>query len=264
MRALIGCYPHLAVAGFHRYSTYRSAAVAALTTNSAFGLMRIAVLFGVLGARQEVAGYDAGSIASYVWLGQGLLGVIMLWGGHELADRVRSGDVAIDLSRPWNLQFALLAEEFGRAGFAVLIRFVPPMLIGSLLFDLRWPQRTQTWALFALSVVLAVAMSFAMRFLLSLSAFWLLDARGITAMYGILGGIVSGLTVPLAFFPDWAQDALWWTPFPSLLQNTIDVFIERGDPLPLLAHQALWTVVLLVVGQFVQRAAERKLVIQGG
>ncbi|MCP3800301.1 ABC-2 family transporter protein [Allokutzneria sp. A3M-2-11 16] len=264
MRALIGCYPHLAVAGFHRYSTYRSAAVAALTTNTAFGLMRIAVLFSVLGSRQQVAGYDAASIASYVWLGQGLLGVVILWGGHELADRVRSGDVAVDLARPWNLQFALLAEDYGRAGFAMLIRFVPPMLIGGMLFDLRWPQQEHTWALFALSIVLAVAMSFAIRFLLSLSAFWLLDARGVTAMYGLLGGIFSGLTVPLAFFPDWAYDALWWTPFPSLLQNTIDVFVERGSPLPLLAHQALWTVGLLVIGQLALRAAERKLVVQGG
>ncbi|MFB9904628.1 ABC transporter permease [Allokutzneria oryzae] len=264
MRGLLGCYPHLAVAGFRRYSTYRSAALAALTTNSAFGLMRIAVLLGVLGSQSEVAGYDSGRIASYVWLGQGLLGVILLWGGHELTERVRSGDVAIDLSRPWNLQLALLAEDYGRAGFAMLIRFVPPMTIGALLFDLHWPQRASTWALFGLSVVLAVTMSFAMRFLLSLSAFWLLDARGVQAMYGILGGIVSGLTVPLAFFPDWAQAALWWTPFPSLLQNTIDVFVERGDPFLLLAHQTLWTVMILAVGQFALRAAERKLVVQGG
>ena len=148
------------------------------------------------------AGYDAASVSTFVWLGQGLLAVVLLWGDPELSQRVRTGDVAIDLARPWNLQFALLAGDLGRAGHALLWRFLPPVAFGALLLPFRWPTSPGTLVLFAVAVVLAVALSSTVRFLVELTAFWLLDARGVRSLCGVVGGVLSGLTVPLAFFPD--------------------------------------------------------------
>ena len=84
--------------------------------------------------------------------------------------------------------------------------------------------------LFVVSTLLGTVVSFGIRFLLNLSAFWLLDARGVLAVWGTVGGLLSGLILPLAWFPAWAQAALAWTPFPALFQTPIDVFTERGDP----------------------------------
>jgi ABC-2 type transport system permease protein len=252
------------MAGFRRYSSYRQATVAGTVTNTVFGLMRVAVLLAALGSRAQLAGYDQASAVTYVWLGQGLLAVVLLWGDQDLAERVRTGDVVVDLSRPWNLQVARFAEDLGRAGYAVLGRFLPPMLIGILFFPFRWPKHTITWALFALSVLLAVMASFAIRFLIDLSAFWLLEVRGVGGVYRIVAGVLSGLVVPLAFFPDWARTALWFTPFPDILQSSIDVFVERGSALWLIAHQLASALVLLAIGHFMLRRAERKLVVQGG
>ena len=240
------------------------AAVAGTITNTVFGLMRVSVLLAALSGRPGLAGYDPAAVVTYVWLGQGLLSVTLLWGNQDLADRVRSGDIAVDLSRPWNLQAARLAEDLGRAGYAMLGRFLPPMTIGILFFPFRWPRHGITWLLFALSVLLAVVASFSIRFLIDLTAFWLLDVRGIARLYGISAGVFSGLVVPLAFFPDWARTALWFTPFPALMQSCIDVFIERGPALGLFAHQLASVLVLLTLGRFMLHHAERKLVVQGG
>jgi ABC-2 type transport system permease protein len=81
-------------------------------------------------------------------------------------------------------------------------------------------------------------------------------------------GVLAGLYFPLRFLPDWAAVTLWVaTPLPGLLQTPIDVFLERDRPAlqaGLVALQAVWTAVLLVVCRIVQRRAERKLVAQGG
>jgi ABC-2 type transport system permease protein len=257
-------YPRLARAGFRRHSTYLAAGIAGLFTNTVFGLLRVAVLLAVVGQGGQVAGYDAASAATYVWLGQGLLAVVLLWGDGELGERVRTGDVAIDLARPWDLQAALLAGDLGRAWHAALLRFVPPVAFGALVFAFRWPSGVGTWAVFAVSVLLAVVISFALRFLLDLAAFWLLDARGIRGFYGVASGVLCGLTIPLAFFPDGMRTALYATPFPALLQTPIDVFTERGSAALLLGHQLLWAVVLIAVGRFVLSRATRRLVVQGG
>ena len=64
-----------------------------------------------IGASDE----DLAAAVTYVWLGQGLLGVVLLWGDTELSRRIRSGDVVVDLGRPWDLQLALLCTDLGRA-----------------------------------------------------------------------------------------------------------------------------------------------------
>lgn len=257
-------YLHLVRAGFRRHSTYLAASLAGLFTNTVFGLLRVAVLLAVVAPTGSTAGYDAADTGTFVWLGQGLLAVVLLWPDRELALRVRSGDVAIDLARPWNLQTALLAQDIGRAGHAVLVRLAPPVAFGALVLPFRWPQSPWSVLLFAVSTVLAVVLSFAVRFLLDLSTFWLLDSRGVTTVYAALTGLLCGLTVPIAFFPDALRTALYTTPFPGMLQTPIDMFSERGSAAALLAHQVLWASLLLAAGQLVLARATRKLVVQGG
>ncbi|WP_232663858.1 ABC transporter permease [Pseudonocardia sp. TRM90224] len=257
-------YPQLVRAGFRRYATYRQAMLAGLFTNILFGLLRAAVLAAVLAGRGTVGGYDLATALTYVWVGQGLLVAVLIWGDQELSRRIRSGDVVIDLGRPWDLQAAMLAADLGRAGVAVLLRLLPPVAFGAIFFPFRFPEHAHTWLLFAVSLVLAVVVSFGIRFLLNLSAFWMLEARGLIAMWGIAAGVLSGLVVPIAWYPAWAQAALWWTPFPALFQSPIDVFTERGDALAVLGHQVAWLVVLCAVGRLVLARGARRLVVQGG
>jgi ABC-2 type transport system permease protein len=259
-------WPYLLLvrAGFRRHSTYLTASLAGLFTNTVFGLLRVAVLLAVVEQTGRAAGYDAGSVSAFVWLGQGLLAVVLLWGDGELAERVRTGDVAIDMSRPWNLQLALLAMDVGRAGHAVLFRFVPQVAIGALLFPFRWPAHWWTFPLFVGSVLLAIVISAQLRFMLDLTAFWLLDVRGMRSVYNAVGGLLSGLTVPLAFFPDAVRAAVYATPMPAILQTPIDVFTERDGVGWLLAGQLFWAVALLAAARFVLARATRKLVVQGG
>jgi ABC-type uncharacterized transport system permease subunit len=48
-------------------------------------------------------------------VGLGLLSVVAFWGWNELADRIRSGDVAADLLRPVPPVTSYLAADLGRA-----------------------------------------------------------------------------------------------------------------------------------------------------
>lgn len=264
MRAGIGVYGRLVAAGFRRWSSYRVAAFAGLATNLVFGFMRCAVLLTVFADAAKVAGYDATAAVTFVWVGQGLIDVVLAWGNAELAERVRSGDIAIDLVRPWDLQAAALAEDLGRAGFSMIVRFLPPMAVGAVFYGLRLPGTATGWAAFALGLLLAVVVSFGVRFLVGLSAFWLLDWRGVFGLYIALSGLLAGLILPIGMFPGWARVAVWCTPFPALMQVPADLLVGRGSPWPLLAHQVAWAAALLWLGRVVLRRAVRVLVVQGG
>jgi ABC-2 type transport system permease protein len=260
----------LAWSGFRRYATYRQATIAGSFTNVVFGFLRcyvlLAVAAAVVGGRP--GGYDATQLATYVWVGQGLLSVVALWGWTELADRIRTGDVAADLLRPVPPVTSYLAADLGRAGHGMLTRFVPPLVVGFLFFPLYVPARWYTVPLFAVSVVLAVVASFACRFLVNATAYWLHDGRGPIMLWTLSAGVLAGLYFPLRLLPDWLTVTLWVaTPFPGLMQTPLDVLVERDGPAlqgALVALQAVQCVVLLAVCAVVQRRAERKLVVQGG
>jgi ABC-2 type transport system permease protein len=260
----------LAGAGFRRYSTYRQATVASTFTNSVFGFLRCYVLLAALaGTGVGVAGgYDARQIATYCWASQGLIGVVMLWGWNDLADRIRSGDVMADLLRPLHPVTSYLAADLGRAVYAALTRFAVPILVGAIFFDLYVPRRPLTYPLFVVSVALGVAVSFGVRYLLNTVAYWLLDVRGVNMAWAFASTVLAGLAFPLHFLPSWAVWSIWLaTPFPSILQAPLDVLVERAPPVQLVgvvAGQAAWAVALIGLCWYVQRRAERKLVIQGG
>jgi ABC-2 type transport system permease protein len=262
--ALIGA---ITASGFRRFATYRQATVAAFTTNIMFGFLRTFVLLAVAGGG-VVAGYSGSQLLTYVWTGQGLIGVVMLWGWTDLADRIRTGDVVTDLLRPLHPVVNYLAADFGRAGYAMIFRFLPPLLAGAIFFDLYRPAEVVTYPLFALSVLLAVVVCFGCRYLVNACAYWLLDTRGVNQAWVFLSGLMSGLYVPIRFLPDWAVALLWFgTPGPSFFQAPLDVLIEHdvlAVRLGMIGVQALWAALLLWLCYVVQRRAERKLVIQGG
>jgi viologen exporter family transport system permease protein len=262
-------YLALAAAGFRRYATYRQAMLAAVVTNSVFGFLRFAVMLAVLDAgARTVAGYDEPQLATFVWAGQGLIGVVLLWAPPDLAERIRTGDVVTDLLRPIDPVWQQLAADLGRAGYAAYTRFVVPVVTGALLFQLYAPKRVITYALFACSALLATIVCFGCRYLVNAAAYWLLDARGPNTLWTLASGLLGGIYFPVWFFPDAMAAALIvGTPFPSVIQIPLDVLVERGSAgrqLALLAVQAGWVVAILALCRWVQACGERKLVIQGG
>jgi ABC-2 type transport system permease protein len=77
----------------------------------------------------------------------------------------------------------------------------------------------------------------------------------------------SGQVVPIAFFPDWLVVIAWALPFAAMVQAPIEVWLGHAEGLELvglLALQAFWAGVLLLLGRTVFAAGLRKLVIQGG
>ena len=262
-------YLALATAGFRRYATYRQATAAAAVTNSVFGFLRCAIVFAVVDAGSRVvAGYDAPQLATFVWVGQGLIGTVLIWAPTDFADRIRSGEVVTDLLRPIDPVWQQLAGDFGRAAHALFTRLLVPIAVGALFFRLHWPARPATFVLFALSVVMATVVCFGCRFLVNAAAYWLLDARGPHLGWMLTSGFFGGLYFPLWFLPDAVATALIVaTPFPSIIQLPLDVLVERGSlahQLELLAVQASWIVLMLALCRWVQARGERKLVIQGG
>ncbi|MPY63442.1 ABC transporter permease [Streptomyces spongiae] len=260
-------YVAVAAGGFRRYATYRAATAAGVFTNTVFGFILAYTYIALWAEKPHLGGYDEAQALTYVWVGQAMFAVMVLGSNGfeaDLIERIRTGDIAIDLYRPADLQAWWLAADTGRALFQLLGRGVFPMACGALFFDLALPTDLLTWAACLVAIALGTVVSFAIRYIVALCAFWLMDGAGAMQLTWLGGMFFSGMLLPLNVFPGALGELARLLPWSALLQAPADVLMGEADPLSTFAFQAGWAVVLLAVGRMIQSAATRRVVVQGG
>jgi ABC-2 type transport system permease protein len=214
-----------------------------------------------------VRGLSAEDLATFAFISQGLIMVVGVFGDTELSERIKTGDVVVDLYRPADLQLWWLATWLGKSSFHVLSRGIPPMLLGAIAFDLNWPEVWWHWLVFALSIVLACLVGFAVRFCSAIVTFWLLDSRGVDQAVTFTIGFFAGMLLPISLFPAQVETVARMLPFASMVQLPAELFLGIHSPSAIawtLGQQALWAVALLAAGRAMVATATRKVVIQGG
>lgn len=259
-------YVEVAKRSFQRQLAYRTATLAGLTTNAFWGCLRSFLFLGLYNAASQSVIWNVQEAIDYVWLAQALIMPLTLFGWWEAGETIRSGDVVSDLTKPIDLYLLWLGREAGRAVYNLIFRFLPTIALGLVLFGIRLPPPDR-WLPLLITMIFAFWVSFGIRFLLNLSAFWLLDYRGIANLVIIANTLLSGFLLPLTYFPEWSQPLLTWLPFASIVQIPTEVWLGRltGSALfEAVGRQVFWALLLAVGGQLTVYLGERKLVVQGG
>ena len=250
-----------------RHLTYRAATVAGLLTNVFFGFLRASVLIALYGPREEVAGISIQGAVTYTGLTQAIIAYLSIFGWFEIMNSVYGGEVGSDLLKPLGYFSFWLAQDIGRAVVSLLLRGMSIMVIYALIFNITLPISAGQWLAVGLALAFGLLVSFAWRFLVNLAAFWTPNAVGIGRFAFGITWVMSGFFMPLRFFPDWFVTLCKLTPFPAMVNTTVEIYLgvlTGWAMLWALLGQVMWLVILIMLGQLVLRAGVRRLVIQGG
>jgi ABC-2 type transport system permease protein len=267
MADTVRLYWELLWLGFRRTAAYRTAAVSGAITNTFFGFLRAYVFIGLYQNRPDAGGYSLEDALTFSFITQGLAALLALWSWWDISETIQTGQIATDLSRPYDYQLAWLAQDYGRAAYQLGMRTVPPVVAGMVVFGFVLPTDPVRWLLLVPSLTLAIAVSFGWRFCLNLTSFWIVDHRGVASMGLLTGFLLSGFVVPLAMWSDGIREVVALLPFAAMVAIPVDVFLGKlqgTDLAAALALQAFWAVAMLGAGRLMLSPALRKLVIQGG
>lgn len=256
---------------------YRTAALAGFATQCWWGGIKVMVFAAFYGGASAAmqAPMSLEHAITYTWLAQGLL-VLMPWlVDPEVAQSVRTGSVAYDRLRPvdaytlWYARSAgwIAARLLPRA--ALMLGFAGIALPLAGLGEWAWqpPADAPAAAVFALSLLLSVALSASMVMLLNVATVSALNERGINALSAPLVIVLSGNLLPLALMPDAWQTALLLQPLAGLMDIPARLYFGqlRGvDALGALALQCFWIALLAGFGRLMLGRAMRRLQVQGG
>ncbi len=238
---------------------YRTAAWAGVATQFWFGAIRVMTLAAFYaGAGHQPL--NLAQVVTYVWLGQAFLALIPWAADAEIAAAVESGNVGYERLRPIDTYLLWFARALAWRVANTSLRAGPVFILAALLLPLtemrdwawRMPASGLSAALFVLSIVLTALLSSAMTVLLNVAVTALKTQRVAGFSTGLVN-LFSGLVIPLALFPGWAQAPLLWQPFAGLADIPYRIYfgaLSGGMALQGLGAQALWIVLLVLIGRW--------------
>jgi ABC-2 type transport system permease protein len=246
---------------------YRAAALAGFATQLFWGLMRMMIFTAFYGSTTTTQPMTLRETIDYIWLGQALL-VLLPWNWDaDVAQLVRTGNVAYELLRPVDLYGLWYCRSLAMRTAPAFLRALPMFIVAGLFFGLEAPPSWASAGAFAAAALGAVLLSSAITTLLNISLFWTISGEGIIRLVPSAAMLFSGLIVPLPLFPEWAQPLLNALPFRGIMDVPFRLYMGHLPPpaLPgLLAHQLAWTAGLVLLGRWLLARGLRRVVVQGG
>ena len=251
-----------------RAAAYRFDAWTRILGNIMLLLMWGFVWYALYQGKETVASVSFHSMLSYILISQALQGIhgagTPLW---EMQERVRTGDIAMEMLKPYDYPTRMLFTDFGSIFFYFLTAVLPLYTAIFLIFSPAMPATFSQGGVFILSAVLGYFIRYCIELTFGLFTFWLVETGGVEDIFYFSISLFSGSVVPLWFFPDWLEKLARYLPFQGIYFVPNSIFVgqlEGRALLQALSAQVIWLVVCFVILRYVWAKASRKIIIQGG
>ncbi|MDE6618318.1 MAG: ABC-2 family transporter protein [Clostridiales bacterium] len=242
-----------------------------------FSAMISAVLMGLVwwaiysfSPESMIAGYTFPQMLMYVILSAVVGEVIYTNTLGDITDDVRWGLIGMRLMKPINYRVQLGVTAVGSFFARIIIIGIPVITVGTLTVVFGFGLQGIQWyniLLFVPACFLSALMFDAFGFLFGQLAFRTQAMFGVASMSQLVITFLSGGVVPISLFPAWAQTALTYTPFPTLVSLPIRIFLGQVGWMEMLISFAIsiaWIVGLNVLAHFAYKSSVKHVVVFGG
>jgi len=210
----------------------------------------------------QIAGFSLNAMLSYFLVTTALrmsgLAQDSQW---EITDQVRNGRLSNFMLRPLNYVSMHWDLRMTAIVVGVAMAAIP---LGAVLISARsvlvYPAEGWRWAMFGISVLLGIQVSFLLSVCVGLSAFWFLETSGFMWAIMPIQMVLSGTLFPLELVPGWLFRLFTLLPWTYETYFPLQIFLGRVEMPAIirgLALQAVWVAVLSLVVSLMWRRGTR-------
>ena len=185
---------------------------------------------------------------------------------EELADRFRTGMIAIDFIRPISLKWYYFFGQLGENLYHVLFEGIFIAAVSFFLWKLPVPG-PGTVLIFFISLTLGILIMFSIQYTIGLLVFWMKDGTYTRMTADALFLLFSGIDIPLWFYPDWLKSFCDVLPFSYVAYKPVAIWLgmEEADQWQkLLLIQLTWMLILFMAERMIWKRIQSSIEIQGG
>ena len=250
---------------------YRSAAWAGIATQFFFGFVYIMVYVAFYESGGKDIPMTLAQTITYLWLNQALLALVnQFTRDQELFKMVREGTISYELARPKNLYFMWYFKVLGQQLANVTLRFFPLILVTAFLpapYGLGLPASLSSFIVFLLSLTIGSLLVTALTVLYPIITLTTMSEKGIVNIMITIADILSGVVVPIPFFPIFLQKISKLLPFQYISDLPFRIYVGNipvETCLPGIMIQTIWLILLILVGHSLMKKNLKRVVVQGG
>jgi ABC-2 type transport system permease protein len=216
---------------------------------------------------QSIAGYNLAQMITYISVGWIIRSFYTNTIDQEMAYEMIEGSIAMNLIKPVSVQWMWLSRAMGESAFRLALLTVPTAVLVSFIFHVQAPASRIGFLLFLVAVLGSFFLMGAINFMIGTCAVPLKSILAlIRAKYWLIE-LLSGLLIPMSYFPDKVGKVLAWLPFEHIAYTPLQIYLGKLDQpsaLRALATQWAWVFALLFFGDLWWSRASSKITIHGG
>ena len=162
------------------------------------------------------------------------------------------------------------SKMYGERISKVVLRFLPVMIFAMLLpspFNLDLSTTLASFVISLIALCFASILVTVIVLMYHIICLFTIDEKGIVNTFMVLSDILSGLTIPIVFFPNWLQKLSDFLPFRYVSDFPFRLYVGNisvNDGLIGIVVQIIWILIIVVVSNVLMKKALKKAVIQGG
>jgi ABC-2 type transport system permease protein len=218
-------------------------------------------------AGATLAGYSLRQMLTYISVGWIIRSFYWNTIDQEIAYEVIEGKIAMELIKPVSVQWMWIARAVGESAFRLLMLTAPTAVVIALIFPVGGPASAAHFALFGVAVAGSFLLMAAINFMIGTCAIPLKSILALIRAKFWLIELLSGLLVPLRFFPARVQTISRWLPFEHIAYTPLQIYLGKltlAQSGLALGREALWVALLLWLGHLWWNRATQKITIHGG
>ena len=203
----------------------------------------------------------------YLVLATALFNFMEMYAVWEIGRNIQSGKIVLDLLKPMEYRKYLFWSFSGSFISKFLLTFLPTFIAVALVTHGAIPMGINL-LYFVLSVVMAVSINYSIDFIVGTICLYTESIWGINIMKQVIVLLLSGATIPLAFFPDTLRTVVNYLPFQSIYNAPLTLLLD-GAPtaetvLTTLGTQLIWCIAMMIVSKLFWKVSLRQITVNGG
>ncbi len=216
---------------------------------------------------EVVNGMSFSDTMIYLVLASALFAAMEMFVTWLMGRDVQTGKIILNMLKPMPYQRYTFFYFSGNTIVSICLTLLPTLVIVYFVTKGGFALSTNL-LFFAAAVFFGIIINYDINFIVGTICFYTESVWGINIMKEVVVMLLSGATIPIAFFPEAAQRVIYRLPFQAIYNTPLTLLIRNEMPMEerilLLLQQVLWVAVMGILARLAFKISVRHITVNGG
>ena len=205
----------------------------------------------------------------YLILATSLFNFLEMFVVWDMSRSIQSGKIILDLLKPLKFRTYTFWSYSGSHVVSFIMTFIPTFIVVMIITKGAIPMGLNL-VYFLISTVFALIVNFNIEMIVATICLYTESTWGINIVKETIVLLLSGASIPLAFFPEKLRAVVDFLPFRAVYDIPLTILLEKNGSdtlqglLPMFGFQLLWIVILTAAGTLFWNYSVKKITVNGG